>query len=92
MKTSKKEQMETPQKEQMLQKELKDVKFDFTQFELDYILKNANFTEEQEQIFKMITDRTGRKTVVCISMTLHISESTVNRRIKKIKKKILKLL
>ncbi len=33
------------------------MKFDFTRPELDYILENANFTEEQEQIFKMLTGR-----------------------------------
>ena len=70
------------QKEQ----ESKNVKFDFTQFELNYILENANFTEEQEKIFNMLTSKYRRQTIVCIS------ESTVKRRIKQIKKKILRLL
>ena len=38
------------------------MKFDFTRPELDYILENANFTEEQEQIFRMLTGR-QRQTV-----------------------------
>lgn len=76
------------QKEQ----ESKNVKFDFTQFELNYILENANFTEEQEKIFNMLTSKYGRQTIVCISMNMNMSESTVKRRIKQIKKKILRLL
>lgn len=69
-----------------------DVKFDFTKFELDYILENANFTEEQEKIFKMLTGRRGRESIVCISMKTNMSESTVKRRIKQIKSKIKRLL
>ena len=67
-------------------------KFDFTKFELDYILENANFTEEQEEIFKRLTDKRGRQSIVYISMQMNMSESTVKRRIKKIKSKILRLL
>ena len=37
-------------------------KFDFTKAELEYIIENANFTEEQEEIFKMLTGR-QRQTV-----------------------------
>ena len=77
--------MEVPKKEE-------NVKFDFTKKELDYILENANFTEQQEKIFKMLTGRQGRESVVCISMTMNISERTVNRRIKQIKHKIIRLL
>ena len=65
--------------------------FDFTKPELDYILQNANFTEEQEKIFHMLTSKYGRQSIVCISMDLNISESTVKRRIKQIKNKIIKL-
>lgn len=67
-------------------------KLDFTKPELEYILENANFTEEQEKIFNMLTDRKGRKTVVAISIEMNMSESAVKRRIKQIKKKILRLL
>jgi DNA-binding NarL/FixJ family response regulator len=76
---------------EMAEKEGK-VKFDFTKQELEYILENANFTEEQEQIFKMLTSRYGRQSIVCISMEMNMSESTVKRRIKQIKSKILRLL
>ena len=68
------------------------MKYDFTKKELDYILENANFTEEQEKIFKMLTSRYGRATIVNISLTMNMSESTVKRRIKQIKNKILRLL
>lgn len=80
--------MEAPKK---LEEE-KDVKFDFVKSELDYILENANFTEEQEQIFKMLTGRKGRQSIVNISIKMNMSESTVKRRIKQIKNKILRLL
>ena len=80
--------METPKK---LEEE--DVKkFDFTRKELEYILENANFTVEQEKIFKMLTSKYGRASIVNISLTMNMSESTVKRRIKQIKNKILRLL
>ena len=74
--------------------EEKDVKinFDFTKKELEYILENANFTVEQEKIFKMLTSKYGRASIVNISLTMNISESTVKRRIKQIKHKIIKIL
>lgn len=70
----------------------KGVKFDFTKPELQYILENANFTEEQEEIFKRLTSKQGRQSIVYISMQMNMSESTVKRRIKQIKKKIIRLL
>lgn len=81
----------------MVQKKLeeeKDVKinFDFTKKELEYILENANFTVEQEKIFKMLTSKYGRASIVNISLTMNMSESTVKRRIKQIKHKIIKIL
>ena len=68
------------------------MKFDFTKPELEYILNNANFTIEQEQIFKMLTSKYGRASIVNISIKMNMSESTVKRRIKQIKNKILRLL
>ena len=32
-------------------------KLDFTKFELDYILEYANFTDEEEKIFNMLTSK-----------------------------------
>ena len=68
------------------------MKFDFTKPELDYILNNANFTIEQEQIFKMLTSKYGRASIVNIAIKMNMSESTVKRRIKQIKHKIIKIL
>lgn len=67
-------------------------RLDFTTPELEYILNNANFTVEQEEIFKMLTSKYGRASIVNISIKMHMSESTVKRRIKQIKSKILRLL
>lgn len=65
---------------------------DFTKPELDYILHNANFTEEQERIFKMLTGRYGRQSIVSIAYKMNMSESTVKRRIKQIKSKIIRII
>lgn len=67
-------------------------RLDFTTPELEYILANANFTVEQEEIFKMLTSKYGRASIVNISIKMNMSESTVKRRIKQIKNKILRLL
>lgn len=67
-------------------------KFDFTKKDLDYILQNANFTEQQERIFRRLTSRQGRQTIVYISIQENISTATVSRIIKQIKKKIKRLL
>lgn len=69
-----------------------NVKFDFVKKELDYILENANFTEEQERIFKRLTGKQGRQTIIHISIEENMSPATVSRIIKKIKRKIIKLL
>lgn len=67
-------------------------KFDFTQPELDYILNYARFNEIQTKVFNRLTDRHGRQSIVKISMEENISISTVNRIIKQIKSKILRVL
>ena len=81
--------MEAPKK---LEEEKEVKRFDFVKPELDYILENANFTVEQEKIFKMLTSKYGRASIVNISLTMNMSESTVKRRIKQIKHKIIRLL
>jgi len=80
--------MEAPKK---LEEE-KDVKFDFIQSELDYILENARFNEIQRKVFNRLTDIDGRQSIVKISLEENISTATVSRIIKQIKKKILRLL
>ena len=67
-------------------------KLDFTKFELDYILQNANFNDIQLRIFKRLTDKQGRQKIVKISIEENISERTVSRIIKQIKNKIKRLL
>ena len=67
-------------------------RLDFTTPELEYILNNANFTVEQEEIFKMLTSKYGRASIVKKKKKMNMSESTVKRRIKQIKNKILRLL
>lgn len=79
--------MEPPKKE-----EERKVKFDFVKSEIEFILKNANFTEEQERVFNRLIDKKGRQSIVQISMEENISTATVSRIIKKIKKKIIRLL
>lgn len=66
--------------------------YDFTKKELDFILENANFTEQQQKVFNRLTDRKGRQTIVQISIEENISTATVSRIIKQIKKKIYRLL
>jgi DNA-binding Lrp family transcriptional regulator len=68
------------------------MKFDFTKFELNYIIENANFTDEQLKIFNLLTGKNGRETIVAISFKMSMSESTVKRRIREIKNKIKRLL
>ena len=68
------------------------MKYDFTQKELDYINENARFNDRQQEIFDRLTDRHGRQKIVKIAMEMYISERTVSREIKSIKKKILKLI
>lgn len=79
--------------ERKLELEEKEIKrFDFTTFELNYIINNANFNDLQLSVFKRLTDKRGRQTIVQISMEENISERTVNRIIKQIKSKILRIL
>lgn len=74
--------------------EEKDVKinFDFTQKELDYILENARFNDIQRKVFNRLVDLNGRQSIVQISLGENISTATVNRIIRQIKNKILRLL
>lgn len=85
--------MEQEELEKLDKLEEKDVKrFDFTTFELNYIIKNANFNDTQLEIFKRLTDPHGRQTIVKIALETNTSESTVKRNIRQIKKKIMRTL
>lgn len=73
--------------------EEKDVnKFDFTTFELNYIIKNANFNDFQLEVFKRLTDPKGRQTITKMALETNVCERTINRTIKQIKSKILRTL
>ena len=80
------------EKEKLEEEKANRMTLDFTKPELEYIKENANFTIEEEQIFKMLTSKYGRASIVNISLTMNMSESTVKRRIKQIKHKIIKIL
>lgn len=61
---------------------------ELTKPELERIIKNANFTEEELRIFKLLSQ--GRS-ITEIAMRLSVCDRTVNRKINKIKSKINKL-
>lgn len=62
---------------------------EFTKAECDKLREECNFTPDERAVFDL---RSSARSIVEISMTMNISESTVNRRIHAIKKKILKVL
>ena len=84
--------MEQRKKSELKGTEKDKIKFDFVKPELDYIIENANFTEIQENVFKRLTDKRGRQSIVQISLGENISERTTSRIIKQIKNKIMKIL
>lgn len=59
-----------------------------TKPELEHIIENANFTEEELRIFKLLSQG---KSITEIAMRLSVCDRTVNRKINKIKSKINKL-
>ena len=61
---------------------------ELTKPELDFILKYANFTEEEEDIFKLLS---RGKSIIEIAEHIMICERTVNRKVIKIKNKVGKL-
>ena len=58
---------------------------ELTKPELDIILENANFTQEEEDIFKLLS---RGKSIIEIAEHIMICERTVNRKVTKIKNKI----
>lgn len=85
--------MATPKEQEHEKLEEENInKLDFTKFELDYILQNANFNDIQLRIFNRLTDKFGRQKIVKIAIEENISERTVSRIIKQIKNKIKRLL
>ena len=63
--------------------------FEFTKEEFDIIVDKAMLSEELAKVFEMkIKDYSITK----IAMELNISESTANRRVKELKRRIMKVL
>jgi len=69
--------------------EEKDVKFDFTLDEYNYFCEKCLFTKEQKEI---LDKRVEGMSIIAISIDMNLSESTIKRNIKKIKRKILKVI
>lgn len=59
-----------------------------TKPELDEIINNANFTEEEIEVFKLLA---RGKTITEIAQHVSVCNRTVNRRIERIKSKISRL-
>lgn len=57
---------------------------ELTKPELDRILENANFTEEEQEIFKLLM---AGKSLEEIAQRLMLSKATISRRVKSIKSK-----
>lgn len=66
-----------------------NLKTEFTEPECKKFRELCNFTPDERKIFDLrVTDHS----IIEICHTLRMSESTVNRRIKNIKRKILKVI
>lgn len=62
---------------------------EFTRPEVEYLRQECNFTDEERAVFDM---RASARSIVEIGLTLHMSESTVHRRLNSIKCKMLRVL
>lgn len=65
------------------------LKIEFTNDELEYIKSKIHFTSIQERIIKY---RQNEYSIIKMASLENCSESTINREIKKIKKKIMKVI
>ena len=65
------------------------LKIEFTNDELEYIKSKIHFTPIQERIIKY---RQNEYSIIKMASLENCSESTINREIKKIKKKIMKVI
>lgn len=64
-------------------------KLNFSKLEYDFFLENAGFTKEEIDVFEL---RQLGYNNLKIQLMLNISSSTVDRTVKKIKKKIIKVI
>lgn len=65
------------------------MRFDFNKEEYELLKEKLMLNEEMSKIFEM---KIKGCSIIEIAMTLHISERTVNRKIKELKKRIFKTL
>lgn len=66
-----------------------NIKTEFTEPECEQFRRLCNFTDDERAVFDL---RVRGKSIVEIQFALSMSESTVTRRIRAIKKKIYKVL
>lgn len=65
------------------------MQFDFTKDEYEYLKEKLMLNEELSQILEM---KIKGDSITKMSLELKMSESTINRRIKELKKKIMKVI
>lgn len=66
-----------------------NIKTEFTEPECERFRRECNFSDEERAVFDL---RVKSRSIVEIQNALNMSESTVNRRIRSIKRKIYKVL
>lgn len=62
---------------------------DFVEWELDKFRNECNFTEDERKCFEL---KAKDKSIVAIAIEMQTSEATVNRLVKRVKKKIIKVI
>jgi len=79
------------QEQNSKKKKVLKVNFDMIKSDKEFYLENCNFNETQEKIFEYLT---GKKqySIVQIAMKESMSESNVNKIIRQIKIKMIKVL
>ena len=66
-----------------------NIKTEFTESECERFRRECNFSDEERAVFDL---RVRSRSIIEIPEALNMSESTVNRRIRNIKRKIYKVL
>ena len=66
-----------------------NIKTEFTESECERFRRECNFSDEERAVFDL---RVKARSIIEIQEALNMSESTVNRRIRNIKRKILKVI
>lgn len=66
-----------------------NLKTEFTEPECEWFRTVCNFTPDERKVFDL---RVQDQSIVAIGIKLNMSQSTVNRRLKNIKRKIIKVL